>query len=74
MIGTSGGIPVTDKLIEELADQAERGYTDDQLGPNPGRRGGSTGRATSPVTPTRYTASWRESTKILTRTLRHEWS
>ncbi len=29
MIGTSGGIPVTDKLIEELADEAERGYTDD---------------------------------------------
>ena len=31
--GTSGGIPVTDALIEELAAEAERGYEPSQLRP-----------------------------------------
>lgn len=31
--GTSGGVPVTDSLIEELAAEAERGYDLSQLRP-----------------------------------------
>jgi hypothetical protein len=29
--GTSGGVPLTDEKIQELADEAERGYDPDQL-------------------------------------------
>lgn len=31
--GTSGGVELTDELIERLADEAERGYEDEQLRP-----------------------------------------
>lgn len=30
-MGTSGGVPVTDELVEKLADQAEAGYDEAQL-------------------------------------------
>src|ERR1700674_4611223 len=35
--GTSGGVDLTDELIDELAKEAERGYDLDRLGPRRGR-------------------------------------
>lgn len=37
IIGFSGGVPVTETDIEEFVKEAERGYTDDQLGAKRGR-------------------------------------
>ncbi len=36
---TKSGTPINDELIEELADEAERGYDVDQLTARRGRRG-----------------------------------
>jgi hypothetical protein len=36
---TTSGTPITDELLEQLADEAERGYDPDQLVARRGRRG-----------------------------------
>lgn len=46
ILGTSGGVPVTEELIERLAAEAERGYAPERLAIRaPARSSGSSARA-----------------------------
>lgn len=56
--GTSGGVELTDDVLDDLADEAERGYDRDQLGPR--RRGRPPmGRAAASVFQVRLEPSLR---------------
>ena len=51
VLGTSGGVPVTDELVQRLADEAEAGYDVETLKRRGGRR--PMGRGPAAVVPVR---------------------
>ncbi|MEZ0073033.1 hypothetical protein [Planotetraspora sp. GP83] len=62
-IPTSGGVPITDELIDELADEAVEGYETDTLRRRGGRR--PMGSAPADVVPVRLDPDLRSA--LLTR-------